>query len=335
MVAVTGVVAAIEWGNDSSPYALDGECDDPRFGGPGMADVVYASNELRDATDCRDTARGGASLVKLPVIRATVVLLAVLLAAGCASRTGSWSLREAQNSLRTSDLLEIEEALESLESSNYRRYSPPTGVGNVNHPEHDREAVRKWTREVDTAWDVMEDWMRRNHGIACQRDVDAARRAAARDEFAKANNVDNRELYDELCSKSITPEAILQRYRESNDGSERMTFHSMGLYLVHWRRAISSAEKAALENHKRYRVVTDHVNGVNLPLLRQFPPGKNVLEAEAEARAALADARRFRGDPDASERAQQEAEGRPVTLPPSPFADAPSAPAALPAKKKK
>ena len=40
MVAVTGVVAAIEWGNDSSPYALDGECDDPRFGGPGMADTL-------------------------------------------------------------------------------------------------------------------------------------------------------------------------------------------------------------------------------------------------------------------------------------------------------
>ena len=31
----------IFWGDDSSRWANDGECDDPRFAGPGVADVVF------------------------------------------------------------------------------------------------------------------------------------------------------------------------------------------------------------------------------------------------------------------------------------------------------
>ncbi len=44
---------AIEFGNDTSEWANDGECDDPRFGGPGMANVLLDEDIGRDANDCR------------------------------------------------------------------------------------------------------------------------------------------------------------------------------------------------------------------------------------------------------------------------------------------
>ncbi len=44
---------AIEFGNNSSEWANDGECDDPRFGGDGMADVLLDEDIGRDATDCQ------------------------------------------------------------------------------------------------------------------------------------------------------------------------------------------------------------------------------------------------------------------------------------------
>lgn len=49
----------IDFGDDSSEWANDGECDDPRFMdapnavSPGMARVTSAENTLRDASDCR------------------------------------------------------------------------------------------------------------------------------------------------------------------------------------------------------------------------------------------------------------------------------------------
>jgi hypothetical protein len=44
----------INFGNDSGDWSNDGECDDPRFIGPGMTEtVLLASDVLRDATDCR------------------------------------------------------------------------------------------------------------------------------------------------------------------------------------------------------------------------------------------------------------------------------------------
>lgn len=43
---------ATDYGNDSSEWAMDGECDDPRFEGPGMADVLLAEDAYADATDC-------------------------------------------------------------------------------------------------------------------------------------------------------------------------------------------------------------------------------------------------------------------------------------------
>lgn len=44
----------IEFGNDTSDWANDGECDDPRFVGNGMAAVLIDEDLGRDATDCRN-----------------------------------------------------------------------------------------------------------------------------------------------------------------------------------------------------------------------------------------------------------------------------------------
>lgn len=45
--------ANVPFGDDSSNWALDGECDDPRFTGEGMAGVLLDEDRLADATDCR------------------------------------------------------------------------------------------------------------------------------------------------------------------------------------------------------------------------------------------------------------------------------------------
>lgn len=42
-----------DFGNDSSFWANDNECDDPRFEGPGVAETPQESNRRADATDCR------------------------------------------------------------------------------------------------------------------------------------------------------------------------------------------------------------------------------------------------------------------------------------------
>ena len=42
----------IDFGDDSSEYAMDSECDDPRFEGPGVASGVNELNLRSDATDC-------------------------------------------------------------------------------------------------------------------------------------------------------------------------------------------------------------------------------------------------------------------------------------------
>ncbi|MDH3263178.1 MAG: hypothetical protein OEM24_04200 [Paracoccaceae bacterium] len=45
--------SAVKWGDDSSEYALDGVCDDPRFEGLGAAGILYREDSGRDASDCR------------------------------------------------------------------------------------------------------------------------------------------------------------------------------------------------------------------------------------------------------------------------------------------
>jgi hypothetical protein len=43
-----------DFGDDSSPFANDGECDDPRFEGPGMTLTrLLSSDRMADATDCQ------------------------------------------------------------------------------------------------------------------------------------------------------------------------------------------------------------------------------------------------------------------------------------------
>lgn len=51
--ATATTTAEIDFGDDSSEWANDGECDDPRFAGTGSADETLAADILKDATDCR------------------------------------------------------------------------------------------------------------------------------------------------------------------------------------------------------------------------------------------------------------------------------------------
>jgi len=46
------VVDDIRFGDDESPFAKDGECDDPRFEGTGMASSFREEDAKHDATDC-------------------------------------------------------------------------------------------------------------------------------------------------------------------------------------------------------------------------------------------------------------------------------------------
>ncbi|MEM6306868.1 MAG: hypothetical protein AAF701_02635 [Pseudomonadota bacterium] len=50
---------AIEFGNDASDWAKDGECDDPRFDGPKSAATIAISALLKDAKDCRAACAAG------------------------------------------------------------------------------------------------------------------------------------------------------------------------------------------------------------------------------------------------------------------------------------
>ncbi len=50
----------IMWGNNSSKYANDGECDDARFAGPGMTDTTLLESDIQhDASDCRSAYQQG------------------------------------------------------------------------------------------------------------------------------------------------------------------------------------------------------------------------------------------------------------------------------------
>jgi hypothetical protein len=50
----TSAVAHIQWGDDSSRYSKDGECDDKRFTGAGMTSTPLLDSDIsHDATDCR------------------------------------------------------------------------------------------------------------------------------------------------------------------------------------------------------------------------------------------------------------------------------------------
>ncbi len=57
--AVPGAAAQIVFGDDSGAYPRDGECDDRRFAGPGMATFLAWETTGRDATDCQQLMAAG------------------------------------------------------------------------------------------------------------------------------------------------------------------------------------------------------------------------------------------------------------------------------------
>ena len=59
-----GEEESLEFGDDSSEWANDGECDDPRFEGDGMSATLMDQDQARDATDCRKLFETGRIRVK-------------------------------------------------------------------------------------------------------------------------------------------------------------------------------------------------------------------------------------------------------------------------------
>ncbi len=45
--------SGIDFGENTSPYIDDEQCDDPRFEGPGTASTLFDSDRLADANDCK------------------------------------------------------------------------------------------------------------------------------------------------------------------------------------------------------------------------------------------------------------------------------------------
>lgn len=52
-------IDGIDFGDNSSLWSNDGECDDPRFDGDGMAISLTDENQGRDATDCQQLYSAG------------------------------------------------------------------------------------------------------------------------------------------------------------------------------------------------------------------------------------------------------------------------------------
>lgn len=65
--------AAFDYGSDYSTYANDGECDDWRFTGSGMAKKLFSEDVMGDATDCRTLEEAGEVSIK-PVFQPTYAL---------------------------------------------------------------------------------------------------------------------------------------------------------------------------------------------------------------------------------------------------------------------
>ena len=57
--------SAVDFGDDTSEWAKDGECDDPRFDGPGMTQTTLLSDDiLADASDCGEAYSAGRLTLK-------------------------------------------------------------------------------------------------------------------------------------------------------------------------------------------------------------------------------------------------------------------------------
>ncbi len=66
--------AGFDLGGDTSEWVFDGECDDPRFEGMGMARDPLTVDQARDATDCVKGLLSGAVELKLPRLQDGTVL---------------------------------------------------------------------------------------------------------------------------------------------------------------------------------------------------------------------------------------------------------------------
>ena len=64
-LSIGSLAETLNFGDDTSPYANDGECDDKRFRGPGMTSTLLLDSDIgHDATDCRQAyERGDLKLV--------------------------------------------------------------------------------------------------------------------------------------------------------------------------------------------------------------------------------------------------------------------------------
>lgn len=63
LLSTPALAQSVNFGNNSSEYANDGECDDRRFIGQGMAASLDSDDNFHDANDCRHLYRNG--LIKL------------------------------------------------------------------------------------------------------------------------------------------------------------------------------------------------------------------------------------------------------------------------------
>lgn len=57
-------VQAIDYGDDEGEWANDGECDDPRFSGPGVSSSPRRTDRMHDAADCRAAVADGTASLK-------------------------------------------------------------------------------------------------------------------------------------------------------------------------------------------------------------------------------------------------------------------------------
>ena len=58
-ITIASPIDAIDFGDDSSEWANDGECDDPRFKGEGSAEELLDADIRKDATDCKAAYEAG------------------------------------------------------------------------------------------------------------------------------------------------------------------------------------------------------------------------------------------------------------------------------------
>ncbi|GAB5427280.1 MAG: hypothetical protein Devi2KO_07390 [Devosia indica] len=71
--STAGAVGAFDYGSDTSEWANDGQCDDWRFTGPGMAKKLSSTDVMADATDCQNLEANGEVSIK-PVYMPDYVL---------------------------------------------------------------------------------------------------------------------------------------------------------------------------------------------------------------------------------------------------------------------